>query len=539
MRRRFWLPALLLAGCAGMPAQPALVLGPAGSSVPTLTIRTARHTQAIAHAWKAGDVYEYDVDVKRYNAASDTYEDLPTPMATVLLQKPAPQTQATFPQLQPGEQYEAVIVARGDASGTASDTVLNAAHPATTAFDLSASPPLVNRQVTLQLDDVPFALSIVLPSNVTSPGSVPSWVTQLDATLQDASGTPGLTASYTPNHTATIDNARGGVHYALSLKVHSNTGTTVSTIPDFYVPRADGTEQIVTPSFPPLVPPTGTLLATYNLGQSSFGIAVDPQDHLWVTNQHDSRLSEYTTSGQLIASDTMGSQPRGVAIDPSDGAVWVANFAFAGDVRKILGSQIAGPYAVGFLPGGVAVDGQHRVWTANLFGGNVSCLTASGTAVSGSPFFVGGEPSGLAVDPGSGDVWVTDTQNNDVFKISSAGVVSGPFSVGAGPGGVAVDANHDVWVANNSAGTVSHLHADGSLVGTTTVGGGLTAIGVDPLDGGIWVLISSTDYAAKLKPDGSIVGSYSTGGVFPSTLAFDQEHHVWIAGGGSLAELAP
>lgn len=540
MRARLWLPALLLAGCASAPVAPRLVLGPSGATA-TLTIAAARRTQALAHAWDAQDVYEYDVALKRYDVASGAYVDLPTPVATTLPQKPAPQLQATFAGLQAGQKYEAIVVARGNASGTASDTVLNAAHPATAAIDLSVAPPQLSPQVTVQLDDVPFDVTIALPSNAASPGSVPKWVTQLDARLQDASGTPALVASYTPSHTAEILHARAGVHYALTLTVHSATGQTTATVPDLYVPRVDGTEASVTPSFPPFTPPTGTLLATYNLGVSSFGIAVDAQDHLWITNQHDNTVSELNTQGQRVATPAIavGNQPRGIAVDAATGIVWVANF-YSSSLMAIATGGILGTYGTGFFPGGVAVDAQHRVWTADYFSDDVTCLTASGTAVAGSPFAVGSSPSGIAVDAGTGDVWVANTGGNSVNKISAAGVVSGPFPVGVQPGGIAVDAQHGVWVANDGDGTVSHLKPDGSAAGPPiSVAAGLTAIAINPLDGGIWVLSQNGDFAEKLASDGTLIGGYPTGGVFPSTLAFDKEHHVWITGGGSLAELAP
>ena len=70
---------------------------------------------------------------------------------------------------------------------------------------------------------------------------------------------------------------------------------------------------------------------------------------------------------------------------------------------------------------------------------------------------VGGEPLGVAVDPGTHSVFVTNEDDNTVSVIDeTSNTVTHTISVGQRPYGVAVDpGTHTVYVTNGNSGTVS------------------------------------------------------------------------------------
>ena len=69
---------------------------------------------------------------------------------------------------------------------------------------------------------------------------------------------------------------------------------------------------------------------------------------------------------------------------------------------------------------------------------------------------VGSRPSGVAVDPATGTVYVANSSGNTVSVIdASTNTVTATISVGQGPSGVAVDpATGTVYVTNSTSTTV-------------------------------------------------------------------------------------
>lgn len=190
------------------------------------------------------------------------------------------------------------------------------------------------------------------------------------------------------------------------------------------------------------------------------GITVDASGNLYVADAGNNQIRLITSGGMVTtfaSNDTTGAlpaphfnNPTGVAIDAS-GNVYTANYLNnniliinpAGTVNIYAGSPIGLPgandgpagSATFYLPNSVAVDAAGNVYVAdgvnNLIrkitpAGVVSTLAGSGvpgaidsTGVAAS--FNG--PAGLAVDA-AGNVYVADSNNNLIRKITPAGVVT-------------------------------------------------------------------------------------------------------------------
>jgi sugar lactone lactonase YvrE len=224
-------------------------------------------------------------------------------------------------------------------------------------------------------------------------------------------------------------------------------------------------------------------------------------------------VSTFAGSGGLGDTDGPGNtakfrRPKGVATDAA-GNVYVADegnnkirkISPDGLVSTLAGNGTAGSAdgqgtAAGFeWPSGVAVDSSGNVYVAERYkirkvtpDGVVSTIAGSGT--SGNKDGTGDAasfsfPAGIAVDA-TGVLYVADTQNYNVRKITKDGVVSTYAGTGklgkadglskeAGffqPKGVAVDKKGNVYVADDINNKIRKISTDGIV--STYVGIGTT-----------------------------------------------------------------
>ena len=243
--------------------------------------------------------------------------------------------------------------------------------------------------------------------------------------------------------------------------------------------------------------------------------------------------------------------PWGVAVDPA-GNIYVAD-STAEDIRKItsagLVTTIAGsPQTRGSvdslgadarfnLPSGVAVDSAGYVYvgdSANLTIRKISPLglvsTLAGQAgvsgtndgVGNNARFAGGQDGigfGVAVD-GAGNVFVADSNNQTIRKITPSGVVttiagsvtnsgSADGINGAArfnsPFAVAVGTNGNVYVADSGNNSIRKLTPSGTNWVVTTIAGGFNApwgVAADNA-GNVYVADTENFVISKISPAGN------------------------------------
>jgi sugar lactone lactonase YvrE len=438
----------------------------------------------------------------------------------------------------------------------------------------------------------------------------------------------------TANHTIRSISASGMVTAFAGLANNSGTMDGIGTVARFYSPQGLATDsagnvyvadtgnhaiRIINPNSGVSIfagkPGSGDSLdgsgiaARFNMPR---GIAIDGAGTIYVADSGNNTIRKITagvvatfagTAGVYGDADGSGAaaefkSPYSVATDNA-GNVYVAD-TYNNTIRKITSagvvSTLAGAYArQGSVDGiaaaarfnapyGVATDSAGSVYVADTINHTIRKITAAGVVSTlagsaGSSGNVDGSgaaalfeaPQGVATDS-AGNVYVADTHNETIRKITPAGVVStlagtadnigsvdgsGAAAGFNGPQGVASDSAGNVYVADTfnhtirkitPAGAVTTLAGTAGRVGSAD-GSGAVARFYYPIGittdsrGNVYVADSNNHTIRKITPAG-VVSTYagtagSMGAVdgsgaaahfnFPQGVACDSADNVYVA----------
>jgi len=217
------------------------------------------------------------------------------------------------------------------------------------------------------------------------------------------------------------------------------------------------------------------------------GIAVDASGNLFIADTGNSRIRKVSAGGIVTTVAGNGS------------------YGFSGDGGPAISASL-------WSPAGIAVDASGNLFIADTYNNRVRKVSASGiiTTVAGSgiPLTAGNvgfsgdggpaisarlnSPYGVAVDA-SGNLFIADTYNNRIRKVSTTGMIttvagsggfggynSGGYAGDGGPAasallnqpyGVAVDTSGNLFIADNLNCRIRKVSASGMI---STVAGGLT-----------------------------------------------------------------
>jgi hypothetical protein len=284
------------------------------------------------------------------------------------------------------------------------------------------------------------------------------------------------------------------------------------------------------------------------------------------------------SAGNVYVADTNSNTIR--KITPAGGVTTLAGTA------GVFGSADATGAAASFnSPHGVATDNAGNVYVADTFNNTVRKITSAGavTTLAGSASITGGTtdatgaaarfnfPQGVATDS-VGNVYVADTSNHTLRKITPAGVVTtlagtaivsgSTDATGAAarfsfPQGVATDGTGNVYVADAGNSIVRKITPAGvvtTLAGTASVSGSTDAIGAaarfntpqgvaTDRAGNVYAGDSNNNTVRKITPAGavttlagsaSITGSTDAAGAaasfsLPGGVAIDSAGNVYVA----------
>lgn len=259
-------------------------------------------------------------------------------------------------------------------------------------------------------------------------------------------------------------------------------------------------------------------------------LAVDSQGNVWVAD-YNATLVQPNFFGYLSAFSPQGTplnatgfastnlyEDFGLAIDPSDN-VWVTNEQSPGHN----GSQ-------GSLVRFTGVSSGSPLGTETVFSDNTINFPYAVAADSNGNIFIANNTvvAGVA---GTNAVMLNPTTNT-YTELAGNGMVGGATAI-------IPDTAHGVWITSGSDYSVTHINSDGSLAAVVDCCGPTSAVALDT-SGKVWMANSidadvndddDNGSVALLGPDGSILQDFITGGGItdPSGLALDAAGTVWIS----------
>lgn len=235
------------------------------------------------------------------------------------------------------------------------------------------------------------------------------------------------------------------------------------------------------------------------------------------------------TSGRLANSSThMSAQATSLVV--GDGSIWTASY-----VDRVLTrlnpttAEVVGSKGLPAPPVGL-VFAAGQVWVATAFGDSPLVPFDPKTNQFGQPVSLGTDVAPQAIASGWGSIWMTDKNNNVVFRVDpTTNLVISRIPVGNGPEGIAADSS-GVWVTNAVDGTVSRIDPSSSqVVATVGVRGTPTAIAAGP--DAIWVVSESANLVVRIDP-GTNQHLEIPLDANPSSLAISRGV-VWVADGAT------
>jgi len=167
-----------------------------------------------------------------------------------------------------------------------------------------------------------------------------------------------------------------------------------------------------------------------------YGLAVDLSGSLYIADLGNNRVRRVDSTGTISTFAAQLATPRNIVVDTA-GVLYVSEFdghrvrriTADGKLATFAGTGVAGSSG----DGGRAVDAQ------------LNC------------------PAGLAID-GSGTIYVADSQNNRIRKITANGMITTAAADIPTPRAVAVDAVGTLYIADSAAGVYGYTAAGGTSV---------------------------------------------------------------------------
>ncbi len=245
---------------------------------------------------------------------------------------------------------------------------------------------------------------------------------------------------------------------------------------------------------------------------------------VWVADSYYDQVTKLDNVDGTTLLTVAGMVPYSVSVNSSDGSVWVADFV-NNRVIKLL-SDITDGYTIGTDTGShLVINGFNHprsvsvnpitgvVWIADTSNNRIVRLSPDVpdgydiTVDIGKHVVKDGfsQPYVVSVNVADGTVWVADYANKQVVKLSATGTTELARMDGFNQP-IALDTNPidgSVWIADYLNQQVTRLAADGSLIFRVDGFYRPSSVAVDPLDGSAWIADRYNHQVVKLSANGT------------------------------------
>lgn len=246
-----------------------------------------------------------------------------------------------------------------------------------------------------------------------------------------------------------------------------------------------------------------SFIRSIHVGSDPDGASWDPASGLvYVANCQSNNVSVLNASA-VVATDRVDLCPGPPAYDPSSGWIYVPNQG-ANDVTVLNGSSTVTTIAnLPFAPGRLAFDPvssmMYTVGYPGETGGGFALLSGKTLSASSN---AGSSTGGIAVDPRSGWVYLSDPVGGDVFVLNGTTEEAKLTSL-FDPGAVVFDPpSSQVYIAgpgNSHVPSVAYAVRGGILLGSIGVPNGPVGFAVDPSFPWLYLLEQASDGVSLLS----------------------------------------
>jgi DNA-binding beta-propeller fold protein YncE len=299
-------------------------------------------------------------------------------------------------------------------------------------------------------------------------------------------------------------------------------------------------------------------------------VAYDAAGDSWIADSGNARVIEVDPNGRILRSIGGFQQPQGITVAP-DGKVWVADTSNnrvveldpnSGGVLQAFGhygtagGEFNDPTGLAFDPAGnlyVVESGNHRVQKLDTTGGFLAMIgkTSNSVPIAGTGPGEFSFPIGIAYDPGTQSLFVTDSGNDRIQQLSTSLVYmseyGSPGGIGSAvgqmsdPTGIAVDSGKLIIsdTGNNRIEELTTAYANPQAGGSAGSGQGQfenpQGLAVNSTTHEIEVADEANTRIERVSSAFAYESQFTSAGYSglvldaPVEITTDAQHDVWIA----------